>query len=285
MVQESNQFDQISLAASLLQSHWPARPQVGIVLGTGLGSLADQIESPVRIPYDEVPGFPRATALAHTGQFVCGTLAGTPVMAMEGRFHCYEGYTPSRVALPIYVMHRLGVRTLILSNAAGGLNPRFEAGDVVVIEDQINLMFRNPLIGANDERLGPRFPDMCDLYDPVLIRQAIAVGHQGGFVVHRGVYAGVLGPNYETRAEYRFLRRIGADMVGMSTVPEVIVARHALMRVLGFSVITNVCSPDDLRETSGPSVVAVAECAEPKLRKLVMGILASENAANEESGS
>jgi purine-nucleoside phosphorylase len=265
--------DQIVAAAEAVQRHWSMRPEVAIVLGTGLGNFAQQIVAPVRIPYNEVPYFPRATALAHKGQFVCGTVADVPVIAMEGRFHCYEGYSAAQVALPVYVMRRLGARILILSNAAGGVHPRLRAGDIVAIEDQINLMFRNPLLGANDSQLGPRFPDMSAPYDAELIEQTIDAGHEGRFVVHRGVYAGVLGPNYETRAEYRFLRRIGADVVGMSTVPEVIVARHVGMRVLGLSAVTNVCSPDDLSTTSGDAVVQAAAATEPKLRHLVTGVL------------
>jgi purine-nucleoside phosphorylase len=249
---------------------------VGIILGTGLGSLAAEIRQEAVIPYEEIPHFPRSTTISHTGQLVCGTLEGVPVVAMEGRFHVYEGYTYQQVTFPVRVMRALGAGLLIVSNACGGMNPHYRKGDIVVIDDHINLMNGNPLIGPNDDSLGPRFPDMSRPYDPVLIDRALAIARKEDFVAHRGVYVAVTGPNLETRAEYRFLRGIGADVVGMSTVPEVIVAVHAGMRVLGLSVVTDMCLPDALEPAVVEDILRVAAEAEPKLRKIVLGILREE---------
>ena len=218
------------------------------------------------IPYPEIPHFPRSTVESHKGQLVCGQLAGHSVMAMEGRFHLYEGYSPWQVTFPIRVMKELGCRLLIVSNAAGGLNPLHEKGDLIVIEDHINLMGLNPLIGPNDERLGPRFPDMIEPYDRGLQDLALEVALEQNIVAHRGVYVAVVGPNLETRAEYRFLRGIGADVVGMSTVPEVLVAVHAGLKVLGFSIVTDMCLPDALQPVRIEEIIAVANEAEAKLR-------------------
>ena len=220
---------------------------MGIILGTGLGSLAQEIATEAAIDYGLIPHFPRATAIGHAGQLVCGTLLGMPVLAMEGRFHVYEGYSYQQVTFPVRVMKALGAELLIVSNACGGMNPHYAAGDIVVIEDHINLMNGNPLIGANDDALGPRFPDMCAPYDRVLIQRALEIAPRENFIAHKGVYVAVTGPNLETRAEYRFLRTIGADVVGMSTVPEVLVAVHAGMQVLGLSIVTDLCLPDALR--------------------------------------
>ena len=225
------------------------------------------------IPYPEIPFFPKSTVESHKGQLVCGTLAGHSVMAMEGRFHLYEGYTPAQVTFPIRVMRELGCQLLIVSNAAGGLNPQCRTGDLIVIEDQINLMGQNPLIGPNDERLGPRFPDLIEPYDRALQNLALKVALEQNIVAHRGVYVAVVGPNLETRAEYRFLRGIGADVVGMSTVPEVLVAVHCGMKVLGFSIITDMCLPDALKPVRIEEIIAVANEAEAKLRSVVRGVL------------
>ncbi|HEY2841002.1 MAG TPA: purine-nucleoside phosphorylase, partial [Pirellulales bacterium] len=206
-------------------------------------------------------------------------LAGQPVVAMEGRFHLYEGYTAAEVALPVHVLRALGVRLLIVSNACGGLNPHYAKGDVMVIEDHINLMFDSPLIGANDDALGPRFPDMSSPYDASLVDQAFRIARRDNFAIHRGVYVGVRGPNLETRAEYRLMRAIGGDAVGMSTVPEVIAAVHAKMRVLGLATVTNVCLPDALRPAHSDDIIAVAAAAEPKLRAIVTGVVAAESEA------
>jgi purine-nucleoside phosphorylase len=201
------------------------------------------------------------------------------VVAMEGRFHAYEGYTHRQITFPIRVLRALGAELLVVSNACGGMNPHYAPGDIVVIDDHINLMNDNPLIGANDDSLGPRFPDMSRPYDAVLIRRALEIARRENFVAHRGVYAAVTGPNLETRAEYRFLRTIGADVVGMSTVPEVLVAVHAGMRVLGLSIVTDVCFPDSLRPANIEDIIATANEAEPKLRKIVLGVLAQEAGA------
>jgi purine-nucleoside phosphorylase len=239
-----------------------------------LGALAREIDAAATIPYPEIPFFPRSTVESHKGQLVCGTLASHPVVAMEGRFHLYEGYTPSQVTFPIRVMKELGCRLLIVSNAAGGLNPQFEKGDLIVIEDHINLMGVNPLIGPNDDRLGPRFPDLIEPYDRTLQNLALRVALEQNIVAHRGVYVAVTGPNLETRAEYRFLRAIGADVVGMSTVPEVLVAVHAGMKALGFSIVTDMCLPDALHPVRIEDILDVANEAEAKLRGIVKGILA-----------
>ena len=264
---------QIDEAAAVIRTHGVGRPRVGVMLGTGLGSLAAEITAQARIDYAAIPHFPRSTTPGHTGQWVSGTLAGVPMAAMEGRFHAYEGYSYQQITFPVRVMRALGAEVLIVSNACGGLNPLYAKGDIVVIEDHINLMQGNPLVGLNDERLGPRFPDMIAPYDAVLADRALAIARREDFAAHKGVYVAVTGPNLETRAEYRFLRGIGADVVGMSTVPEVLVAVHAGMRVLGLSIITDLCLPDALRPAAIEEILAVAAAAEPKLRKIVLGVV------------
>ena len=266
-------WDHVREATRVVRSHWVGVPRVGVVLGTGLGGLAEEIQAEARIPYPEIPHFPRSTVESHRGQLVCGTLAGQTVIAMEGRFHLYEGYTAAQVTFPIRVMKELGCRYLIISNAAGGLNPFFAKGDLVVIEDHINLLNLNPLIGPNDVRLGPRFPDLIEPYDRALQGLALRAALEEDIVAHRGVYVAVTGPNLETRAEYRFLRGIGADVVGMSTVPEVLVAVHAGLRTLGFSIVTDMCLPDALAPVSVEEIIAVAREAEGKLRKIVQKVL------------
>jgi purine-nucleoside phosphorylase len=268
-----HEWEQVQEAARTVRSHWQGTPSVGLVLGTGLGALAREIETKAAIPYPEIPYFPRSTVESHRGQLVCGSLAGHSVIAMEGRFHLYEGYTPSQVTFPIRVMKELGCQLLVVSNAAGGLNPQFEKGDLIVIEDHINLLGLNPLIGPNDDRLGPRFPDLIEPYDRTLQNLALQVALELNIVAHRGVYVAVTGPNLETRAEYRFLRGIGADVVGMSTVPEVLVAIHAGLKVLGFSIVTDMCLPDALHPVKIEDILAVANQAEAKLRMIVRGVL------------
>jgi len=268
--------DQIEAAAAAIREEWEETPRAGIILGTGLGGLAEQIESPTVIGYEEIPHFPTSTAVSHRGQLVCGHLEGVPVVAMEGRFHQYEGYSLKKITLPVRVMKALGAETLIVTHAVGGMNPQYRPGDVMIIDDQINLMGDNPLVGINDERLGPRFPDMSAPYTPELCEVGQEIARRENFVVHRGVMVAVTGPNLETRAEYRFLRMIGADVVGMSTVPEVIVAVHSGLRVFGLSVITDMCLPDSLKPAVVEEIVAVANGAEPKLRALVLGVLAHE---------
>ena len=272
-------FEQIQEVAAVIQSRWKTRPRAGIILGTGLGGLVEEIEVEATFDYTELVHFPRSTAIGHRGRLVCGKLAGLSVMAMEGRFHMYEGYPLDQITLPVRVMRALGADLLVVSNACGGMNPYYRNGDIMVIEDHINLMGDNPLIGINDDRLGPRFPDMCEPYDRKLIDSALAVAHRENIAAHQGVFVAVSGPNLETRAEYRFLRLIGADVVGMSTVPEVIVAKHCGLRVVGFSIVTDMCLPDALEPADVAKIIETANRAEPKLRALVRGVLAVEAAA------
>ena len=267
-------FDQIQEAAAAIRAKWAGTPAAGIVLGTGLGKLTEDIAAAAVIPYEQIPHFPRSTAPSHKGQLVCGTLGGRPVVAMEGRFHFYEGWTLQQVTFPVRVMKALGAQTLIVSNACGGMNPQWAKGDLMLIEDHINLLGDNPLIGPNDDRLGERFPDMCNCYDRELLALGKRVAMEEQIVCHQGVFVAVAGPNLETRAEYRFLRQIGADVVGMSTVPEVIVAVHAKMRVMGVSVITDQCLPDALEPVSIPEIIKTANEAEKKLRVLVRRVVA-----------
>jgi purine-nucleoside phosphorylase len=248
-------------------------PLVGVILGTGLGSLAEKIQEGLSVPYKEIPHFPVSTVEGHAGELVFGKLAGIEVVAMSGRVHYYEGYTMKQVTFPVRVMKALGCRHLFLSNAAGGLNPLYEAGDIVLTVDHVNLMGDNPLIGPNEDDLGPRFPDMSEPYDRKLIKIAEEVALEERVPVHKGVFAGVAGPNLETAAEYRFLRTIGADLVGMSLVPEDIVAVHAGLNVLAFSVVTDLCLPDSLEPADIQRILKVAAEAEPKLTKLVIGVL------------
>jgi purine-nucleoside phosphorylase len=268
-----HEWNHVQEAMRAVRTHWDGTPRVGIVLGTGLGALAEEIDAEAAISYPEIPHFPRSTVESHKGQFVCGRLAGQTVVAMEGRFHLYEGYTAAQVTFPIRVMKELGCRFLFVSNAAGGLNPFYEKGDLMVIDDHINLLGLNPLIGPNDERLGPRFPDLIEPYDRGLQQLALQAALEENIVARRGVYVAVTGPNLETRAEYRFLRGIGADVVGMSTIPEVLVAVHAGMRVLGFSIVTDMCLPDALAPVSIEEIITVARGAEGKLRTIVRRVL------------
>ena len=267
-------YEQIQEATQAIQAKWSGKPKVGIILGTGLGALAEEIESPVKIPYEEIPHFPHSTVKSHAGRLVCGTLSGKSVVAMEGRFHFYEGYNLKQITMPVRVMKALGCEILIVSNACGGMNPQFGKGDLMIIEDHINLIGDNPLIGKNDDRLGPRFPDMCWPYDQELIKLSLKTALEEKITCHKGVFVAVSGPNLETRAEYRFLRGIGADVVGMSTVPEVIVAVHAGLRSLGISVITDVCLPDALQPVSLDDILETAAVAEKKLRTLVRRVVA-----------
>ncbi|MCE9526768.1 MAG: purine-nucleoside phosphorylase [Planctomycetales bacterium] len=271
-------YDKVQAAAAKIRSVWKRTPHAGIILGTGLGNLVQQIQVEASLDYEEIPNFLRSTVTSHHGRLVCGTLGGLPVMAMEGRFHMYEGYPLDQITLPVRVMRELGAKLLVVSNACGGMNPYYRGGDIMLIEDHINLMGANPLIGVNDDRLGPRFPDMCEPYDHGLIQRALEVARHDNIVAHQGVFVAVSGPNLETRAEYRFLRMIGADVVGMSTVPEVIVAVHCGLKVVGFSIVTDMCLPDALEPADVPKIIATANAAEPKLTKLVLGVLAGEKA-------
>lgn len=263
----------IEEAVAFIRQRWSVTPRVGIVLGTGLGGLATQIEIDAKFSFEEIPHFPSSTTTGHAGQFLCGRLERVPIVAMEGRIHAYEGYPLKYATLPVRIMKSLGAELLIASNACGGLNPHYQLGDIMVMDDHINLMGVNPLIGINDDRLGPRFPDMCEPYDLKLVEKSLEIARRENFCCHRGVYVAVAGPNLETRAEYRFLRLIGADVVGMSTVPEVIVAIHSGMRVLGLSIITDMCLADALKPSNIHEIIAVANSAEWKLRAIVHGIL------------
>ena len=265
------QLETIHLAAGYLEAHIQgARPQVGIVLGSGLGKLADRIQNPQVFPYKDIPGFPVSTAIGHKGNFIVGTLGGKTVMAMQGRFHYYEGYGMQLVTLPIRVMKLLGIRWLFVSNAAGGTNLDFRVGDIMIIRDHINLL-PNPLVGPNLEEFGPRFPDMTRPYDPALIRLAFKLSEEMDIPLRQGVYVGDTGPSYETPAEYKYFRAIGGDAVGMSTVPEVIVARHAGVPVFGISVITNEAHDDYAEdfENNGEEVVQAANAAAHRMTRLI----------------
>jgi len=244
-------------------------PEVGIILGTGLGELALAVAEAVSIPYADIPGFPASQLAGHAGRFVAGELMGEPVVVMDGRFHYYEGYSLDQVTLPVRVMRALGARVLVVCNAAGGLNPLHEAGDIVVMDDHIGLFGPGVLVGENDETLGPRFPDMCAPYDPELRKAALRIALEMGVTLHSGVYVWATGPCLETRAEYRMLRALGADVVGMSTVPEVQVAVHGGMRVVGFSVITDRCLPDALRPAKIEDIIEVANRSGARLAEII----------------
>jgi purine-nucleoside phosphorylase len=248
-------------------------PEVAVILGTGLGGLAREIDLDAAIPYGEIPGFPLSTVESHEGRLLLGMLGGKRVVAMQGRFHRYEGYTLQQVTFPVRVMRALGAGVLVVSNACGGMHPLWRPGELVLIADHINLLGDNPLVGLNDESLGPRFPDMSRAYDPKLRALAREAARDLRIVLHEGVYVAVTGPNLETAAEYRFLRAIGADVVGMSTVPEVIVAVHGGMRVLGVSIITDACLPDALEPASVEAIIATAARAEPELTRLIRTVL------------
>lgn len=276
-------------AASSVRGRLPVVPRVGIILGSGLGPLADQVEDPTVVPYAEIPHFPVSSVSGHAGQLVVGTLEGVPVAVMRGRVHFYEGVSLQQITFPVRTLHRLGADLLIITNAAGGLNPGYRPGDLMVLRDHINLpglAGQSPLIGADEPELGVRFLDMSEPYDAALRAQALAIGAASQIRVHEGVYAMVAGPSYETRAEIRLLRAIGADAVGMSTVPEVIVARHERMTVLGISAITNSADPDAaVADVSHEDVLNVAAHAGAGLATIVRGVLRSLNAAPQDDPS
>jgi len=269
----STLLTKIKEAKEFIESKSKINPQIGIILGTGLGGLTEEIENKDTLPYSNIPHFPVSTAPGHKGNLILGKLSGKQIVVMQGRFHFYEGYSLEEITFPIRVMKFLGAKVLIESNAAGGMNPNFKAGDLMVITDHINLTGYNPLIGPNDERLGSRFPDMSEPYDKRLIKLVRKVALEEEIEIHQGVYVGVTGPNFETRAEYRFLRLIGADAVGMSTIFEVIVGRHSNLRVLGISCISDECFPDALKPVNFLKVIQVAKKAEPKMSKLVKKVV------------
>ena len=265
-------LEQVQESVSYIRKHTKMRPEIGIILGTGLGGLVREIRKEIVLDYDEIPHFPISTVESHHGKLIFGTLAGRKVVAMQGRFHFYEGYTLQNVTYPVRVMSNkigLGVKTLLISNAAGGMNPEFRRGDLMIIDDHINMQGDNPLIGENIDELGPRFPDMSEPYSKELISLANKVARDLKIKVQHGVFVAVQGPNLETRAEYRMLRNIGADAVGMSTVPENIIANHMGMRSFGISIITDECFPDTLEPVSVEQIIKTANRAEPKLTKLM----------------
>ena len=270
---QASLMERIGTAVEAIRQRSALQPRIGIILGTGLGGLAARIQVEAEIPYEEIPGFPLSTVETHTGRLLLGTLGGKPVVAMQGRFHLYEGYTLQQVTFPVRVMRALGADTLLVSNACGGMHPFWGPGDLVLIADHINLLGDNPLIGPNADELGPRFPDMSQPYDPQLQTLALEVALERKITLRRGVYVAVPGPNLETRAEYRMLRVMGADVVGMSTVPEVIVAVHGGMRVMGVSIITDQCLPDALEPANIEHIIATAGRAEPHLTALVEGVV------------
>ncbi|MEW6510455.1 MAG: purine-nucleoside phosphorylase [Bacteroidota bacterium] len=263
----------IDEAVGFIRTKTPLQPSVGIILGTGLGGLGREIVPETVIDYGDIPHFPVSTVESHHGKLILGTLGGKTVLAMQGRFHYYEGYSMQQVTFPVRVMKFLGVTTLLISNAAGGMNPQFSRGSIMIITDHINLQGDNPLIGPNDDTLGPRFPDMSEPYSRTLVALAEQTALDLKIRVERGVFVAVQGPNLETRAEYRFLRWIGADAVGMSTVPETIVANHMGVRVLGFSIITDECFPDALQPAHVEEIIAVAAGTEPKLTAIMKGVV------------
>jgi len=248
-------------------------PDALLILGTGLGQLAKEIEAEIEIPYQDIPHFPLSTVESHAGKLIFGTLGGKNVVAMQGRFHYYEGYSMQQIVFPVRVAKALGAPTLIVSNACGGLNPDYKPSDLMLIHDHMNLLGDNPLIGPNDDQLGPRFPDMSEPYTNSLLELAEKTASALGIAVHKGVYAALSGPMLETRSEYRYLRMLGADVVGMSTIPEVISAVHMGMKVLGISVITDECIPETLKPVQLEDVIAAASKAEPNLTQLVIGTL------------
>ena len=266
-------FDRIQDTARFLAKRWSGSPKVGIILGTGLNRLVNEMDVRCEIAYDDIPDFPIATVEAHAGKLQMGQLSGKDAIIMQGRFHYYEGHSMDDIVFPIRVMSAMGVETLIVSNAAGGLNPLFPPGTIMNIVDHINLLPNNPLIGRNDDRIGPRFPDMADAYSAELVELTgnLAVGLQ--VPLTRGIYAAMTGPSLETKAEYRMLRILGADAIGMSTIPEVIAAVHCGLRVLGFSVITDACLPDALQPVELRQIIANANKAEPNLVKLIKKVV------------
>ena len=260
-------------AVAFIKERLPIDPEYLLILGTGLGQLAEEMTVELELPYEEIPHFPVSTVESHAGKLLIGYLGGKSVMAMQGRFHYYEGYSMNQIAFPVRIAKMLGIQTLLVSNACGGLNPNFVRGDIMLVNDHINFLGDNPLIGPNDPDLGPRFPDMSQPYTERLLATAEQVALDAGIKMHQGVYLAVSGPMMETKAEYRYMRQLGADVVGMSTVPEVIAAVHMSMEVLGISVITDECFPDALEPVSLDDVLEAAAMAEPQLTRVVVGVL------------
>jgi len=266
-------MQEIQEALDYILSQGIEKPEIGIVLGTGLGGLVEYVDVEKTIPYSEIPHFPNSTVETHHGQLLFGSIKGKKVVVMQGRFHYYEGYTAKQIAFPIRVMKCLGIEQVLISNASGAINPDYNKGDLVILDDHINLQFENPLRGTNIDELGPRFPDMSCPYDKPMRAILVDLAKQNGIAYHEGVYAAWQGPCLETRAEYRMLRTLGADLVGMSTVPEVIAAKHMNLPCVVVSVLTDVCDPDNLTPVTLEEIIAVAQEAEPKLIKLFIGLI------------
>lgn len=264
--------DPVSACLTTIRRRWAPRPRLGIVLGTGLGGFVENVQIEATFERSDLPHFPAATAMSHRGRLVCGNLGALPVVVMEGRFHVYEGHSLDLITLPVRLMRLLGIEFLILTNASGGLNPEFRAGDIVMLTDHINQMGINPLIGPNDERFGPRFPDISETYSIRWRNVARKVAERSGIPLQQGVYVAVTGPNYETKAEIRFFRMAGADVIGMSTVPEALVAAHAGLPVLAFSIVTNECLAPVTKPVRGEDVVTVANAASARLQTLLLGV-------------
>lgn len=267
-------LDKIKETIAYLESQTKVKPEIGIILGTGLGGLVNEIDIIHKIPYSSIPNFQTSTVIGHTGQIIFGKMGGRNIVAMQGRFHYYEGYTMQEITFPIRVMKFLGIKLLILSNASGSVNPEFEVGDIMVIDDHINLMKDNPLIGKNDDEIGTRFPDMGHAYDKDLIDKAFAIAKANNIRLQRGVYAAVSGPTFETPAEYRYIRTIGADAVGMSTIPEVIAARHMGLKCFAVSVISDLGVPGKIVEISHSHVIDAASAAEPVMTRIIKEMIA-----------
>ena len=269
-------YDQIQKTVSFIHQKTAFQPQFGIILGTGLGDLTEEIDIELEMDYKDIPHFPVSTVESHKGKLIFGKLAGKNIVAMAGRFHYYEGYSMQQVTFPIRVLKFLGIEKLIISNVSGSTNPYYEVGDIVFLKDHINLQPENPLRGENDDRLGPRFPDMLQTYDKTLNAKGLEIAHQNGIRAYQGVYVALQGPNLETPAEYNFINRIGGDLVGMSTVPEVIVARHMGLSVMVISVVSNKCFPiETITETTLEEVITLAKKAAPKMRLIVRELLKS----------
>lgn len=266
-------LEKINESVEFIKQHIKKLPEAGIILGTGLGGLTREIDTEVALPYGEIPNFPVSTVEGHKGQLIFGTLGGKQIVAMQGRFHFYEGWSMQQIVFPIRVMQALGIKVLFVSNASGGLNPGFEVGDIMFITDHINLMGTNPLIGPNDDKIGPRFPDMSEAYDRAILDKACALASREGIPFRTGVYAAVTGPTFETPAEYRYIHTIGADAVGMSTVPEVIAARHMNVPVFAVSVISDLGVPGKIVEVSHKIVIDAASKAEPLMTRIITGLL------------
>ncbi|MDF1611816.1 purine-nucleoside phosphorylase [Stygiobacter electus] len=269
----SELINKINETLSVIRKYTNNEYEIGIILGTGLGGLVSEIKIEHEIDYSKLPHFPLSTVESHKGKLILGSINGKKVVAMQGRFHYYEGYSMQQITYPVRVMKFLGVKTLLISNACGGMNPQFKRGDIMIITDHINLLGDNPLIGKNEDELGPRFPDMSEPYDYKLIELAEEVAIENKIKVQKGVYVAVPGPNLETKAEYRFLRNIGADVVGMSTVPENIVANHMGIKVLGFSIVTDECFPDSLKPVDVKEIIETAMKAEPKMTLIMKEVI------------